>query len=112
MEKSDFMLKKDKYKSARGGHSKLLNLYCRKCNSIVAVYQKDGPGSLLRLYFDRILSPTELVGLQVKNIKDVPALKCKNCGEIIASPYIYPPEKRKAFRLYHDAVIKRLLKRQ
>lgn len=103
----EFKIKKDKYKSARGGYSRLLSLHCRKCNSIVAIYQKDGPGSLLRLYLDRIVSPEYLINLQHKNIKDISNLKCKNCGEIIASPYIYAPEKRKAFRLFHDAVIKK-----
>ncbi len=103
-------LKKDKYKSARGGYSSLLDLFCRKCESLVAVYQKDGPGNLLRTYFDRIIFPENLVDLQKKNIKEIPNLKCKKCGEIIGSPYIYPPEKRKAFRLYQDSVIKKIKK--
>ncbi|MHB8830885.1 MAG: hypothetical protein ACYC44_02120 [Patescibacteria group bacterium] len=102
--------KKDKYKSARGGHSRLLNVCCRKCESVVVVYQKDGPGNLRRLYLDRIFAPANLVGLQALNIKDVPTLKCKKCSEILGMPYIYLKEKRKAFRLYQDAVIKRLRK--
>ena len=102
--------KKDKYKSARGGHSRLLDVCCRKCESVVVVYQKDGPGNLRRLYLDRIFSPAEMVGLQALNIKDVPALKCKKCGEILGTPCIYIKEKRKAFRLYQDSVIKRLKK--
>lgn len=104
------LIKRDKYKSARGGYSRLLNIFCRKCEKLVAVYQKDGPGSLLRMYFDRISFPEDLVGLQKNNIKDVPTLKCKICGEIIGSPYIYPPENRKAFRLYQDSVIKKVKK--
>lgn len=102
--------KKDKYKSARGGHSRLLNVCCRKCESIVVVYQKDGPGNLRRLYLDRIFAPDDLVGLQALNIKDVPTLKCKKCSEVLGTPYIYLKEKRKAFRLYQDAVVKRLRK--
>jgi hypothetical protein len=62
--KNKLELKRDKYKSTRGGYSRLLNLHCRKCNSLVAVYQKDGPGNLRRLYLDRILAPDKLVGLQ------------------------------------------------
>lgn len=104
------ILKKDKYKSARGGYSRLLNIYCRKCENIVVVYQKDGPGNLRRLYLDRIFEPTEMAGLQSLNLSDIPALKCKKCGEILGAPYIYIKEKRKAFRLYQDAVIKKIKK--
>lgn len=107
-----FEITKDKYKSSRGGHSRLLSLHCRKCNNTIAIYQKDGPGSLLKLYFDRILFPEDLIDLQFKNIKDVAMLKCKKCGEIIGSPYIYAPEKRKAFRLFHDAVVKKIYKNE
>ncbi|MFA4880377.1 MAG: YgiT-type zinc finger protein [Candidatus Doudnabacteria bacterium] len=110
MKKTNFSFKKDKYKSARGGHSRLLNVCCRKCENVVLVYQKDGPGNLRRLYMDRIFDPAELTGLQALSIKDVPALKCKKCGEALGTPYIYIKEKRKAFRLYQDAVIKRLRK--
>ena len=110
MKKSSFSFKKDKYKAARGGHSRLLNVCCRKCESVVLVYQKDGPGNLRRLYMDRIFNPAELTGLQSLSIKKIPGLKCKKCGEALATPYIYPKEKRKAFRLYQDAVIKRLRK--
>jgi len=110
MKKTSLLFKRDKYKFARGGHSRLLNVCCRKCENIVLVYQKDGPGNLRRLYLDRIFEPAELVGLQVLSIKDVPMLKCKKCGEVLGTPYIYPKEKRKAFRLYQDAVIKKIIK--
>jgi len=30
------LIKKDKYKSSRGGYSRILNLYCRKCNNIIS----------------------------------------------------------------------------
>ncbi|HAZ28217.1 MAG TPA: hypothetical protein DCY48_00345 [Candidatus Magasanikbacteria bacterium] len=108
MKKTSFSLKKDKYKAARGGHSRLLNVCCRKCESVVVVYQKDGPGNLRRLYLDRIFEPVEMAGLQALNIKDVPVLKCKKCSAALGTPYIYIKEKRKAFRLYKDSVTKRL----
>lgn len=103
-------LKRDKFKSARGGYSRLLDVCCRKCGELVIVYQKDGPGNLRRLYLDRIFSPNNLVNLQKVNIKAVPMLKCGHCGELLGTPYIYPKENRPAFRLYQDAVIKRLHK--
>ncbi len=102
--------KRDKYKSARGGYSRLLNLYCRKCNTIFAEYQKDGPGNLRRLYMDRIIAPEKLVGLQKESIKDVSPIKCDKCGFIVGMPYIHKKEKRKAFRVFQDAIVKRVKK--
>ena len=108
--KKSFSFKRDKYKTSRGGHSRLVNICCRKCESIVAVYQKDGPGNLRRMYTDRIFAPAELTDLQALRINDAPTLTCRKCGEVLGTPFIYLKEKRKAFRLYQDAVIKRLRK--
>ncbi len=103
-------LKRDKYKSSRGGYSRLLSIYCYKCQSLVLTYQKDGPGNLRRLYMDRIFSPERLVNLQKFNIKDISPLKCTKCGFIMGIPYIYEKEKRKAFRVFQDALIKKVTK--
>jgi len=103
-------LRRDKYKSRRGGYSRLLEIYCRKCEKLVSTYQKDGPGNLRRLYMDRIFAPAELANLRSVNIKNVPLLRCKNCNEILGTPYIYPKERRKAFRLYQDTVVKKIKK--
>lgn len=108
--KKEFNLKRDQYKSARGGYSRLLNIYCYKCNHLVLTYQKDGPGNIRRLYFDRIFSPDKLVNLQKENIKLVSPLKCSKCGFIMGMPYIYEKEKRKAFRVFQDALIKKIQK--
>ncbi len=108
--KTSLSFKRDKYKASRGGYSRLLNICCRKCQTIVAVYQKDGSGNLRRMYMDRIFAPDELANLQTLSVQDAPVLKCKKCSEVLGTPYIYPKEKRKAFRLYQDAVIKRLRK--
>lgn len=103
-------LKRDKYKSARGGYSRLLSLRCRKCDSTIASYQKDGPGNLRRLYMDRIVKPKKLVDLQKKSLKEIKPLKCGECGFIVGMPYIYQKEKRKAFRMFQDAIVKRIIK--
>ncbi len=108
--KSRFTFKKDKFKSSRGGYSRLLNIHCYKCSYLVLVYRKDGPGNLRRLYFDRIFSPDKLVNLQKQNIKAIPPLKCSECGHIMGMPYIYEKEKRKAFRIFQDALIKKIRK--
>ena len=103
-----FKIKKDKYRAARGGSSRLLEISCRKCENEILIYQKDGPGSLKRLYLDRIFAPDNLINLQTLNLKDIPVLKCKKCKEILGIPFIYKKEKRKAFRLFVDAIIKKV----
>ncbi len=106
--KKNILLKKDKYKSARGGYSRLLNLYCQKCDNLIAEYQKDGPGNLCRLYMDRIFAPEKLINLQKQNIKSISPLKCSKCNVILGIPYVYEKEKRKAFRIFQEALIKKI----
>ncbi|MEK6825136.1 MAG: hypothetical protein AABY02_04760 [Nanoarchaeota archaeon] len=106
----DFEFKKDKYKTARGKHSRLLNLFCRGCGKKILTYQKDGPGNLRRLYFDRIFFPRKLTNLEVKPIRALSRLSCPRCKENIGTPYVYKKEKRKAFKLYQDTLIKRVRK--
>ena len=101
-------IKKDKFKSARWGYSRLFDISCRSCGHHVLVYQKDGPWILLRLYLDRIFSPEPLVDLQFHELKDIPDLKCTNCLKTLAVPTIYEKEQRKAFRLFGDAITKKL----
>jgi len=103
-------LRRDKFKHARVGNSRLYDIICSNCSHKVLVYQKDGPGNLLRLYFDRIIAPVELIDLHKKNIKEIDYLKCLKCQNLLASPYIYLKENRPAFRLFKDKFIKRLHK--
>ena len=103
-------LKTDKYRSARGGHSRMLEISCKKCENKILKYQKDGPGPLLRMYIDRIHTPTRLAKLKNENVKDIPILKCAKCKRMIGVPYIYKKEKRKAFRVFQNAVSKKRLK--
>jgi hypothetical protein len=103
-----FSLKDDGYRRARGNYSRLLNLYCRACGSLVAVYQKDGPGNLRRIYFDRIYHPKSLSGLEKRPLAKVMTMRCTKCREELGVPYMYKKEKRKAFRLYQDALTKKI----
>ena len=101
--------KNDRYVKSRGGNSQFLDLYCGKCLQHFALYQKDGRGSLLRLYLDRIFDPKELSELQSKNIgkNDVPNLRCPKCGSLIGTPMVYEPEWRLAFRLVRGSFVKK-----
>jgi hypothetical protein len=104
------VLKYDKYRKTRGGYSRLLEIHCEKCDGAIAVYQKDGPGPLRRMYIDRIASPENFTKLRHVPIKKVPNLVCLNCRRLIGIPYIYEKEKRSAYRLFEGAVTKKIIK--
>jgi hypothetical protein len=93
------MLKSDKYRKSRGGYSRLLGISCEKCSKHVCFYQKDGPGGLRRMYIDRIIESNVSTGR-----KD---LSCPN-GHLLGVKFVYEKEKRPAYRLFVDAVVKKL----
>lgn len=99
MEKIIF--KNDKYKKVRGGYSRLLHISCQKCGEHICNYQKDGPGNLRRMYLDRIINPE--VSIYIKD------LSCSN-NHLIGVKIIYDKEKRLAYRLFVDSVIKKIIK--
>lgn len=94
-------LKNDKYKKARGGYSRLLDITCQKCGSSVCRYQKDGAGNLRRMYVDRINDPKVSIAR-----KDLTCSK----GHLLGVKIIYEKEKRPAFRLFVDSVVKKIIK--
>lgn len=103
-----FTAKKDKYSKARGGSSKFLILSCANCRREGFIYQKDGPGRLVRLYVDRFVAPQEFVE-KLNNIttkSEMSGLKCPYCDELLAVPMIYEKENRLAYRLLINKVIK------
>jgi hypothetical protein len=108
MEKIEF--KQDKYKKNRGGYSRFLEIKCESCGAFVALYQKDGPGPLKRMYIDRIFSPQKLVDLQKVLFKKISNLTCSHCKHVIGVPIIYKKESRPAFRLFVGAVTKKISK--
>lgn len=92
-------LKSDKYRKARGGHSRFLLLSCEKCGHRIAVYQKDGPGPLKRIYLDRISMPTFA--------KKDDHLVCLGCKSVLGEYFIYAKEKRPTVRLFVGAIKKK-----
>jgi ribosomal protein S27E len=101
-------LKKDGYARERGGGSEFLDIYCSSCQSHIALYQKDGSGSLLRMYLDRIFEPENLANLQDSFSKSsLPSLRCSSCETLIAVPMVYKLENRLAFRLIRGSFFKR-----
>lgn len=97
-----FTFKKDQYRTARGGHSRFLNVFCDSCSTHLFLYQKDGPGELKRMYLDRIHAP------ETNNKKG--DFACPKCGKVIGTFYTYEKEKRSAIRLYQGSVLKKQTK--
>ena len=95
------VFKNDKYRKVRGGYSRHLKISCEKCGVFVCLYQKDGSGSLKRMYIDRITEP------------NVPLLRkdfsCRN-GHLLGIKITYKKEKRSALRLFTEAVLKKIVK--
>jgi hypothetical protein len=94
-------LKNDRYRKARGGYSRLLELRCSQCNSFLCEYQKDGPGILKRLYIDRIYKRGK-----GENRK----LICGNCDKILGNWGMYEKENRPAFTLIPGSISKKIIK--
>ena len=88
----------DRYQKARGGWSRILELSCAKCGHPLFRYQKDGPGPLKRLYKDRIDG----------GVAGGVMLRCPKCKEILGTAIIYKKEGRPAYRLFQDAVAKKI----
>ena len=102
--------KSDKYRKSRGGYSRFLNVLCEHCSAKILTYQKDGPGPLKRLYLDRIFAPENFANFQKLSINKIPNLTCSKCKSVLAVPYIYKKEQRKAYRLFVGAVTKKITK--
>lgn len=93
--------KSDRFKKNRGGYSRWLLLSCEKCKNPISFYQKDGPGILKRLYFDRIVIAKGLAGKY---------LICKKCKTVLGIKIMYKKENRPAYRLFVGAVEKKIVK--
>lgn len=104
-----YIVKKDKFTKARGGNAKFYILLCAQCRHEIFIYQKDGPGKLLRLYLDKFVAPKSVVEElhDIKTKSDMHGLQCPACGELLAVPMIYEKEKRLAYRLLNNKVLKR-----
>lgn len=108
MEQKQYKPRKDKFTKARGGSSKLLSIFCAQCKTEVLLYQKDGPGDLLRMYLDKIIAPEDLVekvsGYVQKS--DMASLSCPNCKALMAVPMVYDKESRLAYRIVDGGIRK------
>ena len=97
-----YKVQRDKYQTARGGTSRILDITCESCGHHIAFYQKDGPGILKRMYVDRFIE-------EQPNSSD---LLCAACDRILGNKINYKKEDRTAYRLYVGAVNKKIVSRR
>ena len=93
-------MKNDKYKTARGGWSRMLDVACESCGAHVCLYQKDGPGPLKRMYVDRMSDIAPITE----------SLQCPRCDVILGTKMIYKKENRPTYRMYVGSVTKKVVK--
>ncbi len=96
-----YKIQSDKYRKARGGSSRVLDVVCEGCGKHVAYYQKDGPGLLKRMYVDRFID--------VKPTGD--DLSCEGCDRVLGKLINYKKENRAAYRLFVGAITKKIVKK-
>lgn len=101
--KKAVVFKKDAFRRARGGYSRLLELSCEGCKAVICLYQKDGPGMLKRLYTDRMIPEPTRTAKQ---------LVCGHCERVLGALITYKKEDRPAYRLFVGAVAKKIVKSQ
>ncbi len=94
-------LRKDKFSARRGGGSKVLDIYCKRCNNMIMIYQKDGHGRLERCYMDRIIYPSGYQSLE--------ELICNDCEAVVGEPMVFKKhgENRPAFNMIQNAFRKK-----
>lgn len=93
-----YQIVKDRYQKERG-EARMLEIRCSSCGETVILYQKDGPGPLLRCYVDRVAWPPEIAHLEGISARSLPNLECGSCHTVIGSPMVYKPEDRPAFNM-------------
>ncbi len=79
----------------------MLEIGCAACGSIQFHYQKDGPGTLKRMYIDRIFSDDVVSGGK---------LVCFKCNKTLGVEINYKKEDRLAYRLFVGSVVKKIIK--
>ena len=101
-------IEKDLAYRKRGGTAQWLLLLCGTCKKEITLYQKDGPGQLLRLYLDRITGSQGERPFKNINYEQIKNLSCLACNSVIATPMIYGKDDRPrtALRLINNGVEK------
>lgn len=93
----------DNFQTVRGSWSRWKELSCRKCQTVIALYQKDGPGPLYRSYVDRFAWSVFSFSKLDSNQK--PILTCPGCQRELGILSKYRDEDRPALLWLAGAVV-------
>jgi hypothetical protein len=88
--------------------SRCFNIFCCQCNGFILRYQKEGSGSLIRIYVKKIIEPGHFK--QFKNSKfksEIPHLDCTQCLQRIGVAMIYEPGNFPAYRMIKGSFFKK-----
>jgi hypothetical protein len=106
--------KRDSFLANRRGVFRFYTITCRCCATTLCLYQKDGFGSLRRLYLDRVMMDRSAQELSPNLIQEFAQefaidkkLVCRHCGLMLGLGYVYQRENRPAIALFQDAIVKR-----
>jgi hypothetical protein len=85
----------------------ILQISCSQCDSFLLTYRKDGAGTLLKIYLDRIIdTPVEMhiPGIQEKS--RMSPFVCPKCQNTVGVPMLDPSNNRLAYRVIRGSIKK------
>jgi hypothetical protein len=89
--------------------SRFLAIHCAKCDTFIAKYRKEGSGSLIRMYLERMTTPDDSPNEFKKTLKEkVVRLSCYKCGQILGK--LNPNSSPASYNLIKGAYRKKKLR--
>lgn len=85
------------------GDPQLLEILCNKCKNSLLIYQKDGPGFLMRSYLDRIHT-SEIDLEKYKADSKSPIVQCPYCCYKLGCLDVYEKENRPAIFWFVECI--------
>lgn len=86
--------------------SRFLTILCAQCGTFIAKYRKEGSGSLIRMYLERISIPDDCPAEFKDSLKEKSArLSCYQCGQTIGK--LNPKSSPASYNLIKSAYRKK-----
>lgn len=88
--------------------SRSLNIFCSQCKEFVLRYQKEGSGSLIRIYLKSITEPKRFKEYKHTKFKtEIPPLDCPKCQKKLGTPTIHVSGNRPAYQMIKGSFFKK-----
>jgi hypothetical protein len=88
--------------------SRFISIYCSQCDEFILRYRKEGSGSLIRVYLNRISEPEHFKQFKhAREKSELPSLNCPQCSQRIGASMIHNTENRPAYRLVKGSFSKK-----